>query len=533
MLLTPILIAALAFQSEPNSDPSLANLVPASVAPLREPDTGNCVSMVDQAAALAAIAQWQAAHPTGYESRDFPLTPFVPIGATLFGDLLPPGYVDHDPTFGFQDYSCHDFTYNGHAGTDFGLKSFAEQDVGVPDFAAMPGTVVYYHDGEPDHSTCLCGAPANAIIVDHGNGLYGWYWHMATGSVVPHLGDTVVQGEQIGLAASSGNSGGPHIHYQLTDASGNTVYDPFAGPCGPAQSLWVNQPDVNLNTYLSDFGYSTQNLSGIQGYPSRYPATGQMGFDEFLWFWMQIVNLPPNSTWRQRYYRPDNSLAFDSGTLGFNNGPGIYRNAQYWFYTYYIYEMRTIAGTWKIRFDINGVEAITAPIEVKPAAVPGFNRPPAAVTAAFDPPAPVAGAALFARVGGSLTLDDPDYDLVRYQYVWTVNGQVVRRNTFAGRADALPATLVTPGATIECRVTPNDGHVNGSTAIASITISGGCDPDANQDGNADQGDIDYLITVVAGGDNPTDIDPDFNQDGNVDQGDIDALVNVVAGGACP
>ena len=60
-----------------------------------------------------------------------------------------------------------------------------------------------------------------------------------------------------------------------------------------------------------------------------------------------------------------------------------------------------------------------------------------------------------------------------------------------------------------------------------------CDPDVNQDGNADQGDIDYLIDVVAGGANPTGIDPDFNHDGNADQGDIDALINVVAGGACP
>ncbi len=60
-----------------------------------------------------------------------------------------------------------------------------------------------------------------------------------------------------------------------------------------------------------------------------------------------------------------------------------------------------------------------------------------------------------------------------------------------------------------------------------------CDPDVNQDGNADQGDVDYIINVIAGGDNPTGIDPDFNLDGNADQGDIDALVNVIAGGACP
>ena len=75
----------------------------------------------------------------------------------------------------------------------------------------------------------------------------------------------------------------------------------------------------------------------------------------------------------------------------------------------------------------------------------------------------------------------------------------------------------------------------GTDAVNINVVGSGpsCDPDVNQDGNVDQGDIDYLINVVAGGSNTTGIDPDFNQDGNVDQGDIDALLNVVAGGACP
>ena len=60
-----------------------------------------------------------------------------------------------------------------------------------------------------------------------------------------------------------------------------------------------------------------------------------------------------------------------------------------------------------------------------------------------------------------------------------------------------------------------------------------CDPDLNWDGNADDGDIDYLINVLAGGDNPTGRNPDFNRDGSVDQGDIDALLNYVSGGPCP
>jgi hypothetical protein len=60
-----------------------------------------------------------------------------------------------------------------------------------------------------------------------------------------------------------------------------------------------------------------------------------------------------------------------------------------------------------------------------------------------------------------------------------------------------------------------------------------CDPDLNQDGNADQDDVSYLIDVIAGGPNPTGIDPDFNGDGNVDQDDVSALINVIAGGPCP
>ncbi|MFZ2873232.1 MAG: hypothetical protein WAZ94_01980 [Phycisphaerales bacterium] len=60
-----------------------------------------------------------------------------------------------------------------------------------------------------------------------------------------------------------------------------------------------------------------------------------------------------------------------------------------------------------------------------------------------------------------------------------------------------------------------------------------CDPDVNQDGNADQDDFAYLTNVIGGGENPTGIDPDFNQDGNADQDDLASLVNVLAGGPCP
>ncbi|MFA6046015.1 MAG: hypothetical protein WC718_13615 [Phycisphaerales bacterium] len=103
--------------------------------------------------------------------------------------------------------------------------------------------------------------------------------------------------------------------------------------------------------------------------------------------------------------------------------------------------------------------------------------------------------------------------------------------------DPIPFTepLCSGNLIVQVSLANTDTTVNASvtTQAAGTLVAPPCDPDVNQDGNADQGDVDYLLNVVAGGENPTGIDPDFNQDGNVDQGDVDALVNVIAGGACP
>jgi hypothetical protein len=75
--------------------------------------------------------------------------------------------------------------------------------------------------------------------------------------------------------------------------------------------------------------------------------------------------------------------------------------------------------------------------------------------------------------------------------------------------------------------------IDGNQYVLVPLLAPPCDPDVNQDGNVDQDDVAYLINVVGGGDNPTNIDPDFNRDGNVDQDDVSALINTVAGAPCP
>lgn len=68
---------------------------------------------------------------------------------------------------------------------------------------------------------------------------------------------------------------------------------------------------------------------------------------------------------------------------------------------------------------------------------------------------------------------------------------------------------------------------------AELRFSALCDADVNQDGAADQNDVETLVDVVSGGENPLNVDPDFNADGFADQLDVSDLINVAAGGACP
>lgn len=59
-----------------------------------------------------------------------------------------------------------------------------------------------------------------------------------------------------------------------------------------------------------------------------------------------------------------------------------------------------------------------------------------------------------------------------------------------------------------------------------------CDPDLTLDGNADQDDVAYLINLVGGSDNTSNVDPDLNRDGTLDQDDVVLLVDMLARGPC-
>lgn len=431
---------------------------------LRPANAPPCVS-----SALLARLRSQTNRPGGVlaVSAAAPLLPIQPLGANLYEDVLPGIFVDVDPASGtFGDFACRDFTYDGHQGHDIGLRSFGEQVIGVPVFAVRDGVVLYAQDGFEDMNLAPSGDDGNYLAIDHGGGLVTWYFHLRKNSVAFAVGQSVTEGQQIGLVGSSGYSFGPHLHFGV-DQNGVAI-EPMAGACGRIQSLFAHQPPLRLDTVVQDFGVTTQDLFMTPGHPLVLPTEAQIPLSAgFTYFWMRVTNIPPASTWRVRFVRPDGSVALDSQTQPWGNSEHI----RFWpgFFYWWVPDLHTIPGTWRYQFDFNGETEIDAPFEAVVTVNPSFNRPPSPITLAFDPPAPTPAEVLFCRVGGSLITDDLDWDIVRYRYVWQVNGVTVRDVVSAGRADALPRGAAPEGALVKCTVTPGDGKVDGPAATISAT----------------------------------------------------------------
>ena len=59
-------------------------------------------------------------------------------------------------------------------------------------------------------------------MIDHGNGLKTLYGHLSKLEVVE--GDEIALGQTVGLVGSTGNSTGPHLHYEVR--LNDTAVDP-------------------------------------------------------------------------------------------------------------------------------------------------------------------------------------------------------------------------------------------------------------------------------------------------------------------
>ncbi len=88
-----------------------------------------------------------------------------------------------------------------HMGIDIGRVGYSTQAV-----AAKAGTVII---------SSYNRYRGNYVVVSHGSGNTTTYQHLSKRSV--NVGDKVAQGQVVGITGSTGVSGGPHLHFEITE----------------------------------------------------------------------------------------------------------------------------------------------------------------------------------------------------------------------------------------------------------------------------------------------------------------------------
>lgn len=118
-----------------------------------------------------------------------------------------------------------------HTGIDIGNVSEGNTNV----IAVKDGVVVYPTAGSPTNcpssrSLDNCGGGyGNYVIIQHNDGTYSLYAHLYANSITVTANDAVKQGQVIGKIGSSGNSTGPHLHFEIRQGnnSSSATVDPL------------------------------------------------------------------------------------------------------------------------------------------------------------------------------------------------------------------------------------------------------------------------------------------------------------------
>ncbi|MFE5934110.1 peptidoglycan DD-metalloendopeptidase family protein [Streptomyces sp. NPDC056470] len=95
------------------------------------------------------------------------------------------------------------------------------------DFIASSGTSVKAVGAGTVYSAGNSGSYGNEVVIQHADGTFSQYAHLSSLNV--SAGQTVTGGQEIGLSGSTGNSTGPHLHFEIRTGPGyGSDIDPLA-----------------------------------------------------------------------------------------------------------------------------------------------------------------------------------------------------------------------------------------------------------------------------------------------------------------
>lgn len=148
-----------------------------------------------RAAAEAAAQQSQSSAGASVGSSASVSQDVVVSGSGYFTHPCP-GMTYQSSYFG----EIREFEVGGHKGHDYAAPT------GTPTYAAAAGTVLI---------AGYSNSAGNWVVIQHDNGLVSKYMHHS--GLTVSAGQRVEKGQQIGFVGSTGQSTGPHLHFQVEE----------------------------------------------------------------------------------------------------------------------------------------------------------------------------------------------------------------------------------------------------------------------------------------------------------------------------
>ncbi|WP_420147608.1 peptidoglycan DD-metalloendopeptidase family protein [Spirosoma sp.] len=260
------------------------------------------------------------------------------------------------------DYNCGNRTYDQksgyqHQGTDIALWPFnwsvmAGEYVKV--VAAAPGVIIMKSDGNDDQS---CGSFAsatsnwNAVYIRHDDGSVTWYGHLKKQSLTTkNIGERVDEGEFLGYVGSSGRSSGPHLHFEVYNATGKLI-DPFQGACNATvtNAWWKEQPLYKDKTINRLSVHLTQPVMDVC--PGSANVTNEIAIarpGQRFYFYAFGRELEAKDSIQLQTVRPDGQIAT------FFLGRSTVNYSTFYWYTYATIPADAPNGRWLFRTIFNG-----------------------------------------------------------------------------------------------------------------------------------------------------------------------------------